>query len=66
MSAAIVHASSSRTLPPLSPAEIYTVMYSVSMAGTGGWCVKVPFTGKVAGWFMIGWSPEFPSARCGR
>jgi 3-ketosteroid 9alpha-monooxygenase subunit A len=22
--------------------------------------VKVPFTWKVTGWFMIGWSPEFP------
>jgi 3-ketosteroid 9alpha-monooxygenase subunit A len=22
--------------------------------------VKVPFTWKVTGWFMVGWSPEFP------
>ena len=22
--------------------------------------MKVPFTWKVTGWFMIGWSPEFP------
>jgi hypothetical protein len=47
-----------------SSAEIYTVTYSVSTAG--GWNVKVPFTWKVTGWFMIGWSPEFPSARYGR
>ena len=23
--------------------------------------MKVPFTWKVTGWFMVGWSPEFPS-----
>ena len=22
--------------------------------------MKVPFTWKVTGWFMVGWSPEFP------
>jgi hypothetical protein len=22
--------------------------------------VKVPFTWKITGWFMVGWSPEFP------
>ena len=22
--------------------------------------MKVPFTWKVSGWFMVGWSPEFP------
>jgi 3-ketosteroid 9alpha-monooxygenase subunit A len=22
--------------------------------------VQVPFTWKVTGWFMVGWSPEFP------
>jgi hypothetical protein len=28
--------------------------------------VKVPFTWKVTGWFVIGWSAEFPWARCVR
>jgi 3-ketosteroid 9alpha-monooxygenase subunit A len=23
--------------------------------------VKMPFTWKPTGWFMIGWSPEFPA-----
>jgi hypothetical protein len=22
--------------------------------------VKVPFTWKITGWFMVGWSPQFP------
>src|ERR1700757_2047687 len=40
-------------------AEIYTVTDLVSMS-EGGAGVKVPFTWKVTGWFMVGWSPEFP------
>ena len=28
--------------------------------------MKVPFTWKVTGWFMVGWSAEFPAARCDR
>src|SRR6185437_9770110 len=40
------------------PAESYTVTDLVS--DRRGAAVKVPFTWKVTGWFMIGWSPEFP------
>src|ERR1700739_297358 len=40
-------------------AEIYTVTGLVSMSA-GGSGVKVPFTWKVTGWFIVGWSPEFP------
>jgi 3-ketosteroid 9alpha-monooxygenase subunit A len=40
-------------------AEIYTVTDLVSTI-TGDAGVKVPFTWKVTGWFMVGWSPEFP------
>jgi 3-ketosteroid 9alpha-monooxygenase subunit A len=32
----------------------------------GGAGVKVPFTWKVTGWFMVGWSPEFPIGEVGR
>jgi hypothetical protein len=41
-------------------AEIYTVIDLISI-DSGGAAVNVPFTWKVTGWFMIGWSVEFPT-----
>jgi hypothetical protein len=44
--------------PILPIAESYTVinLVSIDVKAAG---VKVPFTWKVTGWFMIGWSAEF-------
>ena len=41
--------------------ETSTVISSVDYAGGIGGDVKVPFTWKVTGWFMVGWSAEFPA-----
>ena len=53
-------ALSRRGLPILPFAEIYTVIDLVSMTQEAAG-VKVAFTWKVTGWFMVGWSPEFPT-----
>jgi hypothetical protein len=41
-------------------AESYTVIDLVSIYPEAAG-VKVPFTWKVTGWFMVGWSAEFPA-----
>jgi 3-ketosteroid 9alpha-monooxygenase subunit A len=36
-------------------------MLTVAVSRMGDRRVKMPFTWKPTGWFMIGWSPEFPA-----
>src|SRR6201997_3160475 len=46
--------------PLHSGGNLYCNVFSIKHRLQEGRSVKVPFTWKVTGWFMIGWSPEFP------